>query len=70
MIQTEHSRNAITPAFDYIWFWKPTVMRPIDRKGHRCRVLVWAPKMNSVLVEFEDGFQVITSRNAVRKFKP
>jgi hypothetical protein len=53
--------------FDYIWFWKANPMRPIDRKGQRCRVLVWAPAKNSVVVEFEDGFKVVTSRNAVRK---
>lgn len=52
--------------FDHIWFWKASWMRPIDRKGQRCRVLVRGRK-NSVLVEFEDGFQVVTSRYAVRQ---
>ena len=41
-------------------------MRPIERKGQRCRVLVRGAK-NSVLVEFEDGFTVVTSRYAVRR---
>lgn len=49
--------------YDYIWFWRK---RLGDRKNHRCRVLAWG-KMNSILVEFEDGFRVITSRYAVRK---
>ena len=36
------------------------------RKGQRCRVVVRG-KMNSVLVEFEDGFTMVTSGNALRK---
>lgn len=50
----------------YIWFWRASWWRPIDRKGQRCRVLVRS-KMNSCLVEFEDGFKVVTSRNALRR---
>lgn len=49
--------------FDYTWFWKK---RLANRKGQRCRVL-GRGKMNSILVEFKDGFRVITSRYAVRK---
>lgn len=52
--------------FDHIWFWKPSPMRPIDRKGQFCRVLVRG-RMNTILVEFEDGFQVVVSRYAVRQ---
>jgi hypothetical protein len=44
-------------------------MRRIDRKGQRCRVLVRGKK-NSILVEFEDGFTVVTSRHAVRQVQP
>ena len=47
----------------HIWFWKSVLG---DRKGQPCRVIC-AGKMNSVLVEFEDGFRVVTSRYAVRK---
>lgn len=54
--------------FDHIWFWKTTELRRVDRKGERCRVLVRGAK-NSALVEFEDGFRVVTSRYAVRKTK-
>lgn len=39
----------------------------MGRKGQRCRVLVRG-KMNSCLVEFEDGFKAVTSRNALRKW--
>jgi hypothetical protein len=49
--------------YDHIWFWKT---RLHERKGQACRVLARG-KMNSILVEFEDGFKVITSRFAVRK---
>lgn len=51
--------------FDHVWYWRdrPTYS---NRKGQRCRVLVRGGK-NSVLVEFEDGFRVVTSRYAVRR---
>lgn len=45
----------------YIYRWNRE-----GRKDQRCRVLVRG-KMNSVLVEFDDGFRMVTSRNAVRK---
>ena len=50
-------------ACDYVWFWRT---RLPDRKGQRCRVLVRG-KLNSVLVQFSDGYRVVTSRYAVRK---
>jgi hypothetical protein len=49
--------------FDHVWWWRA---RLPGRKGQRCRVLVRG-KMNSILVEFEDGTRVVTSRFAVRK---
>jgi len=49
--------------FDHVWFWKARL--PL-RKGTSCRVLARGRK-NSVLVEFEDGYKVITSRNTVRR---
>jgi len=49
--------------FAYFWYWKA---RLPERKGQRCRVLTRG-RMNSVLVEFEDGYKVITSRYALRK---
>lgn len=52
--------------FPYVWFWRRSAMRPIDRKGEPCRVLARG-RMNSALVEFEDGFRVVTSRNAIRR---
>lgn len=40
----------------------------MGRKGQLCRMLVRG-KMNSCLIEFEDGYLAITSRNALRKVK-
>lgn len=47
---------------DHAWFWRAKLP---ERKGHRCRVLVRGG-MNSVLVQFSDGYRVVTSRHAVR----
>ena len=51
--------------FDHVWYWR---QRLPNRKGQRCRVLVRG-RMNSILVEFEDGQQVVTSRHAVRRIR-
>jgi hypothetical protein len=47
--------------YPYIFYWNR-----LGRKGQRCKVTARG-KLNSCRVEFEDGFVVITSRNAVRK---
>ena len=49
----------------HIWFWRS---RLPERKGQKCRVIARG-KMNSILVEFEDGYRVVTSRYAVRRTK-
>lgn len=49
----------------YVWYWR---VRLPDRKGQRCRVLARG-RMNSVLIEFEDGYRVVTSRYAVRRLE-
>jgi len=51
----------------YVWHWRATPGRPIARKGQPCRLLVRSRRMNSCLVEFADGFRVVTSRNALRR---
>jgi len=51
--------------WDHVWFWRAKLP---DRKGQPCRVLVRG-RMNTVLVEFEDGYRVTTSRYAVRRVK-
>jgi hypothetical protein len=47
----------------HTWRWKK---RLPERFGQLCRVLATG-RLNSVLVEFENGTKVITSRYAVRK---
>jgi hypothetical protein len=48
---------------DHTWCWKA---RLPERKGQPCRVFARA-RMNSIGVEFEDGYRVVTSRFAVRR---
>ena len=61
-------RDGVTAAmlFPLRWYWNASYMRPIHRKGQRCRILARG-KRNSVLVEFPDAFLVVTSGWAVRK---
>lgn len=56
--------EAAPPALEFVWRVRT---RLPERHGQRCRVLVRSRRMNSALVEFEDGYRVITSRNYVRK---
>lgn len=49
--------------FPYVWRWRA---RLPERYGQRCRVIARGT-LNSCLLEFPDGFRVITSRNALRK---
>lgn len=51
-----------------MYYWRVRTRLP-ERFGQRCKVLVRG-KMNSCLVEFADGYKVVTSRNYVRKIKP
>ncbi len=45
----------------YVYRWNRC-----GRKGQRCRVTARGT-MNSCRVEFEDGFVMITSRNAIKR---
>jgi len=69
-------------AFPFVWMWRSrtwqlpdiTFKAPwfgdgVDRKGMRCRVLTRGG-MNSALVEFADGYRVVTSRGGLRKANP
>lgn len=47
----------------YVFRWNR-----LDRKGQTCRVMARGA-MNSCLVEFEDGWRMVTSRNALRRKK-
>jgi len=48
--------------FAHVWWWRSKLP---ERKGQACRVLVRG-RLHSVLVEFEDGTRVVTSRYAIR----
>jgi hypothetical protein len=51
--------------YPYTWRWRT---KHGDRHGERCRV--WARgSMNSIGVEFPDGFRTVTARYAVRRAK-
>jgi hypothetical protein len=65
--------------YPYVWTWRTRRIGParakvpwfgdgIDRTGQRCRVLVRSA-MNSALIEFEDGYRVVTSRAGLRRFE-
>jgi hypothetical protein len=45
----------------YVYRWNRQ-----GRKGYVCRVLARGA-MNSCLVQFADGFKMVTSRNALRR---
>lgn len=49
---------------DYLYRWDRQ-----GRKGQRCRVTARG-KFNSIRVEFEDGYAMITSGNAIRRAPP
>lgn len=51
----------------YPYYWRVKT-RLAERKGQACRILARGA-MNTILVEFEDGFKVTTSGWYVRKRK-
>lgn len=70
----------MTGDFPYTWAWRHrTVVYPgvhervpwfgdgIDRVGQACRVLVVGG--SSALIEFADGWRVVTSRRGLRRVK-
>jgi hypothetical protein len=56
---------AVLLASVYYWWWKS---RQPERRGQLCFVTARG-KMNTIRVEFLDGFTVFTSRYAVRRVK-
>ena len=54
----------------YVYSWGPrgNMAGAMSRKGQRCRILARG-SMNSALVEFEDGYWAVVSRNALRVVK-
>jgi len=53
--------------YPYVYAWKNNETRA-KLYGRLCRVVARG-KMNSILIEFENGEQVVTSRNAIRRVK-
>lgn len=51
---------------EYPYVWRVRTRLP-ERFGQRCAMVVKARRMNSVLLEFEDGYRVITSLNYIRR---
>jgi hypothetical protein len=60
-----HSNPQTDTVYDRVWWWRKWLG---NRKGQRCRIVARG-KLNSALVEFEDGTRVVTSRYAVRRDK-
>ena len=53
--------------YPYIFGWGNNVKRA-TMKGRKCRVL-YGGRMNSCVIEFEDGQRECVSRNALRRVK-
>jgi len=51
------------PGYVYVWHWRKRLPRYF---GRACRLVAWG-KSNCVVVEFEDGFRVLTSRYSIRR---
>ncbi len=54
--------------YNYIYRWKNNTKRT-ELYGRKCKVITRG-KMNTILVEFENGERVTTSRYAVLPIKP
>lgn len=54
--------------YDRVFVWGNNAERE-KLVGRRCRVVAHGSSMQSVLVEFEDGTRVVTSRRATRRAK-
>ena len=52
----------------YIYHWGNNPKRK-EFKGRMCKILA-SGRMNTVLIEFENGEQATTSRRALRKARP
>lgn len=53
--------------YDQVWRWKKWLG---NRHRQPCRILARGLRMNTILVEFDDGYKTITSRYAVRPAQP
>lgn len=53
----------MTDRMTHYWYWRKWLP---DRRGMPCRILATG-SLNSALVEFADGYTVVTVRFAVRR---
>lgn len=60
------TNDTMRSEFPLVYRWGNNPLRQ-SRKGQRCRVVVRSRRMRSVLVEFEDGFRMVTSARAVSR---
>ena len=60
--------DSASSEFKYVWFWRESHRCVVNRKGQRCKVTARGTR-NSIRVQFEDGFTVITSCFAVRRLR-
>ena len=54
--------------YPYVFAWGNNPARA-KRKGQRCRILCEG-RLRSVLIEFEDGFRMVTSQRALKWAPP
>lgn len=52
----------------YAWGPRGNLPGAMSRKGQRCRLLARGG-MNSAMVQFEDGYLAVVSRNAIRRIR-
>lgn len=58
-VEREHAPKP----YPYRWAWKK---RLPERTGQPCKLLV-VGKLNNVLLEFQDGYKVVTDRRGIRR---
>jgi len=52
--------------YEYAWGNNPV---RAERQGQLCRVLARGTRLGSVLVEFQDGFRMVTAAKALRSVR-
>lgn len=55
--------------YPYVFVWGNNPVRKA-RKGQRCRLLCESSRLQTVLIEFEDGYRMTTSARAIRWAPP
>lgn len=52
--------------FPYRFYWKNDAKRAC-LFGKRCRIVSEGSRLRSILIEFEDGYRMVTSQRAIRR---